>query len=338
MTDLHGLSVPQADAIWDAIAIPGPRQPTFMEQYERACKTVATLLKERPCQDVQGRCPACHWQTLFLADGGHVTCSRIDCPNPTAADELLHGEHVGAATPLVCSDERHAAKVADLERQLAALREVARGYCPHCGRGDASPTAHHWEEQKQRADQAEELLSIAHDTSNKSEAERVRAAAVIARVRATCDQLHRAAVLADGQPHTDRERGIVQAVSRVLAALGEPTPAATQATDDQLARILTTMLADFRPEHGTNHETLRLDTETLDRYRAVLDPPPATTATSHSYLSTGCFHGDTVLADGRTGHQYCQSETGKSGAKTPAQCKFCGAPCTCPCHKERLHA
>lgn len=45
----------------------------------------------------------------------------------------------------------------------------------------------------------------------------------IARVRAVCDQLHRASVLADGQPHTDRERGVIQAVSRVVAALDGDT-------------------------------------------------------------------------------------------------------------------
>lgn len=39
---------------------------------------------------VQGRCPACGWTTLFLGDGGHVTCSRLECPNPSAADDLLH--------------------------------------------------------------------------------------------------------------------------------------------------------------------------------------------------------------------------------------------------------
>jgi hypothetical protein len=42
--------------------------------------------------NVQGRCPACHKSSLFLGDGGHVTCSRLDCPNPCAADEMLHGE------------------------------------------------------------------------------------------------------------------------------------------------------------------------------------------------------------------------------------------------------
>ena len=47
--------------------------------------------------DVQGRCPACGWASLFLGDGGHVTCSRLDCPGPCAADELLHGESGAAA-------------------------------------------------------------------------------------------------------------------------------------------------------------------------------------------------------------------------------------------------
>jgi len=42
-------------------------------------------------RDVQGRCPACGGASLFLGEGGHVTCSRIDCPSPCAADELLHG-------------------------------------------------------------------------------------------------------------------------------------------------------------------------------------------------------------------------------------------------------
>jgi hypothetical protein len=29
-------------------------------------------------------------ETLFLGDGGHVTCSLLGCPNPCAADKLLH--------------------------------------------------------------------------------------------------------------------------------------------------------------------------------------------------------------------------------------------------------
>jgi hypothetical protein len=48
------------------------------------------------------------------------------------------------------------------------------------------------------------------------------------RVRAVCDQLHRAAVLADGQPHTDRDRGIVHAVTRIRATLDDPARGAQQ--------------------------------------------------------------------------------------------------------------
>lgn len=39
--------------------------------------------------DVAGVCPACGSRSLFLASGGHVTCRIVDCPNPSAVDELL---------------------------------------------------------------------------------------------------------------------------------------------------------------------------------------------------------------------------------------------------------
>jgi hypothetical protein len=43
----------------------------------------------------------------------------------------------------------------------------------------------------------------------------------------------------------------------------------------------------------------------------------------HDYLSTGCLHGQ---------HDYCSAMTGRTGDKAPASCKFCAAPCRCPCH------
>lgn len=56
----------------------------------------------------------------------------------------------------------------------------------------------------------------------------------------------------------------------------------------------------------------------------------------HQYLSTSCLH---ATEPGREDlHGYCQSQTGSNGetqwAKTPASCKFCGASCICPCHKQ----
>ncbi|MYU24645.1 hypothetical protein [Streptomyces sp. SID8352] len=44
--------------------------------------------------------PACGGSSLFLAEGGHVTCSRIDCPAPDTVDALLHGS--GATLPERC--------------------------------------------------------------------------------------------------------------------------------------------------------------------------------------------------------------------------------------------
>ncbi|MFG2748052.1 hypothetical protein [Streptomyces xanthophaeus] len=45
-----------------------------------------------PVVDVQGRCPACHWSSLFLADGGYVTCRRLECPDPDAASRALESK------------------------------------------------------------------------------------------------------------------------------------------------------------------------------------------------------------------------------------------------------
>lgn len=45
----------------------------------------------------------------------------------------------------------------------------------------------------------------------------------------------------------------------------------------------------------------------------------------HLYVSTACQH---------MRHDYCQAETGRLGPKKPGVCKFCDAPCLCPCHGE----
>lgn len=38
---------------------------------------------------VKGRCPACNRAGLFLDNGGYVTCSHADCPEPDAASTAL---------------------------------------------------------------------------------------------------------------------------------------------------------------------------------------------------------------------------------------------------------
>lgn len=63
-------------------------------------------------------------------------------------------------------------------------------------------------------------------------------------------------------------------------------------------------------------------------------PLPIRPDGTHFYVSTGCVHGDAVMIDGRTGHEYCQGMTGLNGAKRGGQAKCCGAPCQCTCHKD----
>jgi hypothetical protein len=43
------LTVQQQDALWDAIAVPGQKEPRFVEQHERVCRTVAQLLDDATC-------------------------------------------------------------------------------------------------------------------------------------------------------------------------------------------------------------------------------------------------------------------------------------------------
>jgi hypothetical protein len=110
-------------------------------------------------------------------------------------------------TPEVIADVALAALRPELDA-LAALRQVARGYCPHCGRGDAGITTDQWEQQRQRTDQAE---------------------TAIARVRRLADGW----VKADPPPlGTPVSRWWDKRLIELLAALDEPTasPAATQAT------------------------------------------------------------------------------------------------------------
>jgi hypothetical protein len=98
-------------------------------------------------------------------------------------------------------DEMTSDDLDQLHNELAALREVARGYCPACGRGDASPTAQQWEDQKQRADQVEELLAIAHETSNRSETERARAVQRAERAEAALREALDCIILGGGHPN-----------------------------------------------------------------------------------------------------------------------------------------
>lgn len=51
---------------------------------------VTSPVEAAPFPRVSGFCPTCRRESLFLASGGHVTCSRLECREPESADNLLH--------------------------------------------------------------------------------------------------------------------------------------------------------------------------------------------------------------------------------------------------------
>jgi hypothetical protein len=187
------------------------------------------------------------------------------------------------------------------ETELAALRAVARGYCPACGRGDAAPTVADWERERQRAEEAEGRLAHLQATSE-------AAGIVLDRTAAERDALGR---------ETDRLR--TDWVAQRQRA--EHAEAANTRVRKALAQF------DDRGVLRLGHVNLDIPTadEVMAAVREALDEaaPAATEATEHRYLSTGCLHGD---------HDYCKSMTGLAGAKRPAECKKCGAKCICQCH------
>lgn len=181
-------------------------------------------------QTVQGRCPACGASSLFLGDGGHVTCARLECPKPEAADELLHGDFVTKSTNALLTSRMVASaavyngvliRALHAEAELAALRQVARGYCPACGRGDCAPTVEDWEQQKQRADQAEAAHAQTIDSLDRAVRRARRAEAVIEAV---------AEILADHNGDDWSRHPATEAVASALRLPPTPT-AATQATE-----------------------------------------------------------------------------------------------------------
>jgi hypothetical protein len=156
-------------------------------------------------------------------------------------------------TPRKTLDQMTSNDLDALHDQLDALRAVARGYCPHCGRGDAAPTVQDWEQQRDRAEFYEAAVARMRD---RAEVAGVHAARAEARVRAadfTAAHWHQAALDRNDIP-------AAHAIACIRAALkGETRP-------DQLG----------------------LDDAVHEAFRAALDEPapgPATTRTTEGEAS-----------------------------------------------------
>ncbi len=82
---------------------------------------------------VMGFCPACGGESLFLGDGGYVTCGRVECPRPDAVSEILsereihHIVHLYEATFTVLHPLRERLDQALLTCDLHAILAGADG-------------------------------------------------------------------------------------------------------------------------------------------------------------------------------------------------------------------
>ncbi|CAM5620663.1 hypothetical protein [Streptomyces aurantiogriseus] len=106
-----------------------------------------------------------------------------------------------------------------LTAELAALRAVARGYCPACGRGDAAPTVADWEQQRQRADEAEQRLRRIDAGHPRADAIQAEIGEMIAQTHELREQLR--LVDAMRQQNLDAAAAAVQRAERAEATLAE---------------------------------------------------------------------------------------------------------------------
>lgn len=80
---------------------------------------------------IKGKCPTCHSvNTLFIAQGGYLTCSYSGCTDPDAASVELHmtrgeltGEHGNGRRPLTPGDVLH---IGEGEGTLLYVRPACR--------------------------------------------------------------------------------------------------------------------------------------------------------------------------------------------------------------------
>lgn len=83
----------------------------ILHQRENAAAMTDVVVEPR----IVTRCPSCGSQTLFIGDGGHLTCALIGCPNPS----------VGRATDQLKADATEFAAVTALLARAVRMPGIA---------------------------------------------------------------------------------------------------------------------------------------------------------------------------------------------------------------------
>lgn len=185
-----------------------------------------------------------------------------------------------------------------LVADLAALRQVSRGYCPQCGCGDAAPTVADWEQQKQRADKAEAALTAARRAA--------RGIGAWGVLQAADETLHQ-------QPsHRFTARPVDPELERAATERARQAAADSERAAEQLAAL--------NPPGSTREQ---LSAEIL----AAITMPP--------YLSTACQTAgacETAAGTHPTERPWLAAHAEELHARCRLNHKFTGQLCTCGCH------
>ncbi|QCX81086.1 hypothetical protein C9F11_37515 [Streptomyces sp. YIM 121038] len=124
------------------------------------------------------------------------------------------------------------------------------------------------EQAQTRAEQAEDLLRIAHETSNRAEAERASAVRRAEQAEGALARVRAAVHIADDEDVTDWQRGFRACSVAVLGTLDQPGPAATDTT----ARV-------FAALHRSAEQNVSRVIDLYERWLAA-GPPPLGTSVS----------------------------------------------------------
>lgn len=104
------------------VPIPGDIRPDFaicstyirtsaVDRWRRILRDAGPARWAHP--QVQGRCPHCRRESLFLGSGGYVTCAQLSCTRPDAATDVLGNPVLASAEPCPrtdCADAREDAR------------------------------------------------------------------------------------------------------------------------------------------------------------------------------------------------------------------------------------
>jgi hypothetical protein len=193
-----------------------------------------TTRPRAPYSDVQGRCPACG-SSLFLADGGHVTCALDDCPEPDAATTLLERD-MRTTTPAhdrlaawardhaltdLDTDEAITTLFAAVQPELAELADYRNRLTWETTCGEHARLLDSCRAADERAERAETDLAAALDLYNQAE-KATEAATDRAETAETA--LARVSQLAERWRYVQDRRAAADAIRAALAGPDATTP------------------------------------------------------------------------------------------------------------------